>query len=204
MTKALLVTHDQNFSSTTCKSLGFYGLNAYSVPNEKLAWEVLQKKKIDFVIIDLYLKEGSGLALYKSLRYMGEKIPVMMAGTDAMDELILKDLSLYNYDYILKSMKCDQVKEKLRHFLAPMLLNQIHSCGQELNPLERDIFLLLLRRSGEFVHPKQLKKMLEVARDLPGMSLTYFMVSFKEKLKSLGYLNIKFMKHQGYMLQFVA
>lgn len=224
MTKVLLVSNDSETRNIIDKTLTYNGFIVHTAAESIFAWKYLQEIRFDFVMVDMKLSGESGLAFYKSLRQMGNNIPLMMIGEGALDNFMLKDLSLENYDFILKPIKFNELRVKINQFLSRNAVNErmlsfgdlkIDSRQQllifrnkmlQLSKIELDILVLLAQKSGEVIHPKKIAKILEKESKLYTMSTFYYISKLREKLKKYGgeALDISFVKDEGYILSFPA
>ena len=220
MTKALIVSNDLPARRDIERTLEFCSFTAHAASTSSEAWRELSLVRFDVVLVAMKLKDESGLAFYKSLRHAGLETPVLMMGEDALDELILKDLSVENYDFVLKPIKFKMLREKINVLLEnKMVRESILAFGElrinnkehvvtfrdkllDLSKMELAILKLLVRKGGEVIHPKRISKLLEKE----SMSAFYCISKLRQKLKQYGSeaLEISFVKDQGYRLIYQA
>jgi len=218
MSKILLVSHNLVTTNLVRKNLDVMG-HIYSLaPDSKTAIKIIQKKRFDVVMIDLNLSGESGLALYRTIRQAGMNIPVLMMGDDDLDEIILKDWSTKNYDYIIGATRYAYLDRKLQSCVRidddkfirfdEMCIDvreQIVTFGEELinlSSMELDVLVILAQRGGAIIHPRKLIKILEREGKFHAMTTFYCISLLREKMKKLTNqaLEIRFIENQGYKL----
>lgn len=221
MRKILLVSNDHVARKIIDKTLTFNNLFVAMAEGSTKAWQSLVETKFEFVIIDTNLEsQESGLSLYRTLRQLGNNIPVMMMGEGSFDKLLLKNLATENYDYILKPIRYRKLKMKVNNFIKQ---NQNSSkiftfgdfeidtrqklliCGEkllQLSSLELDIMMLLARKSGQIIDPRKIALLLESEGRYYKDSAKDFMHVLREKLKRLESeaLELTLVKDKGYKL----
>lgn len=220
MKKILLVTNDQAAQKTIEKTLTFNNILVTAVDESKQAWNALVGTKFEFVMIDTNLKGESGLSLYKTLRQLGNNIPVMMMGEGNFDKLMLKNLSKENYDYLLKPLRYRTLKMKVNQFLRQNKdTDQNFTLGNleidtrqkllvygekllQLSTLELDIMMMLAKKSGQVIDPRKIAYLIESEGRFYKDSAGALMSTLKEKLKRLESetLDISLIKDKGYKL----
>lgn len=220
MKKILLVSNDHAAQKTIEKTLTFNNILVTAVNESKKAWNALVETKFEFVMIDTNLKEESGLSLYKTLRQVGNNIPVMMLGEGNFDKIMLKNLSHENYDYILKPIRYRTLKIKVNHFLRSnkdtnknFMLGRLEIDTRQkllvygekllqLSSLELDIMMMLAKKSGQVIDPRKIAYLIESEGRFYKDSAGLLMSTLKEKLKRLEAetLDICFIKDKGYKL----
>lgn len=221
MKKILLVSNDHAARKIIDKTLTFNNLFVAMAEGSAKAWQSLVETKFEFVIIDTQLEnQESGLSLYKTLRQLGNNIPVMMLGEGSFDKLLLKNLANENYDYILKPIRYRKLKMKVNNFLkqnndSSKILTfgdleidarqKLLVCGEkllQLSALELDIMMLLARKSGQIIDPRKIALLLESEGRYYKDSAKDFMFALKDKLKRLESeaLELTLVKDKGYKL----
>jgi len=85
--------------------------------NTSEAWQVLEATRPELVIVDISLRQNSGLDLVKNLRTRYPQLPVLILSMH--DELLYAERSLRAGagGYIMKSEAPDQVRLAIRHVL---------------------------------------------------------------------------------------
>lgn len=222
MTKVLIVSSDHPTKTALFKNLSYNGFIVHTTAFSSDVWKYLEEINFDFILIDLYLIGESGLALYKSLRQFGFKIPIMMIGEGDFDEIILKDLSHQHYEYIIKPIVYSDLKTRINRLINPRLQDDsFFTFGEykidrkqqilhfkdklvNLSKMELDILVLLAQKSGDIIHPKKIAKMFEKQNINFSMSTFYYVSKLRQKLRKMGChaLDITFIENEGYKLAY--
>jgi len=114
MDKSILVAEDNaELLNLICEYLNANGWTTHSATTLDQATQLLEKNKIDVVLTDFHLAEGSGRQLCRWVKNKKEmKIPVfMMTGTPYVTE---NDFNIYQFDKVfIKPVKLKELKEAL-------------------------------------------------------------------------------------------
>lgn len=128
-------------------------IEIYEADSEKTALEIIQKKNINMFLIDISLKESSGLDLAIKIR----KIPKyefsnMVFLTTHMDYMLRAFKQVHCYDYILKPYSSNEVQVMLNKLIN----REINICNNERDELmeEKDKEFAINIRNGIFVRIK--------------------------------------------------
>ena len=222
MSKVLLITNDSALTKLVDLTLKYNGFIVQSATHAEAAWALLSEVRFDLIMLDYNLKNESGVAFYKSLRQLGTSIPVLMLGEGELDEFILKDLSTDHYDYLMKPFKFRELKIKINALMKQEDdVNEFISFGEfqidvkqqllmvrdrilQLGKMEMHILLLLARKTGGFVSPQKLKKLMESEGNFYNMTTFYYVSRLRNKMKQFAgeVVDIVLIKDQGYQLQF--
>ncbi len=220
MTKVLIVSSDHETKKSISKCLSYNGFTVHTTSIASDVWRFFDEIRFEFIMIDLYLIGESGLSLYKSMRQFGYHVPVIMMGEGEFDSVILKDLALENYDYVIKPIKFNELKLKVNHFLEKNFASdRVFTFGDfqidkrqgiitfrdklvQLSKMELDILMMLAQKGGEFIHPKKLSIMFEKQNMFFTMSTFYYVNRLRQKLRKFGHdaLDIIFIENLGYRL----
>lgn len=201
MTKILVLSNDRSLKNLVEVTLKFSDLNLYLAESSKQAWKLLDNTFFNLILVDFELKHESGLAFYKAIRQFEKNIPVIMIGQGRYDELILKDLSLEFYDYILKPFKFTELKKKINKLLNNYDLDNapVNSCGLifdfkkgmviikdkiiYLTRLELRLLMLLTKKAGNVVSLKKIKLHLEKEEKMHQLCCSYLINRLRKKLE---------------------
>jgi two-component system KDP operon response regulator KdpE len=222
MTKVLLLTNDSSLKKLIDLTLTYSGFIVHTVVRSHEAWQLLDQVKFDLVMIDYRLSDNTGLEFYKSLRQLGSNVPVLMIGEGDFDAFMLKDLSIDNYDFLLKPFKFRELKDKINSLLKMNTQSDEVVCFGELKidlrqhlvsvkdkiiqlgKMEMRILILLAKKAGNIVDPKTIKKLIEDEGNIPTMTSFYYVNKLSQKMKSFSgeALEIVLIRNQGYILKF--
>lgn len=116
MNNLLLVEDDFSLSGTIEYYLKSEGFNVFVSRDIRNAKNILDNNKINLIILDITLPDGSGLDLCKSIREYSD-IPLIFL--TAMDEEIdiIKGLDLGADDYITKPFKARELLSRIKSLL---------------------------------------------------------------------------------------
>lgn len=221
MTKVLLLTNDSSLKKLVDLTLTYSGFTVHTAGRSEEAWHLLDQVKFSFVMIDYRLSDNSGLEFYKSLRQLGSNLPVLMIGEGDFDAFMLKDLSVDNYDFLLKPFKFRELKVKINSLLKINTQSDEVVCYGELKidlrqhlvsvkdkiiqlgKMEMRILILLAKKAGNIVDPKAIKKLIEDEGNIPRMTSFYYVSKLRHKMKSFSgeALEIVLIRNQGYILK---
>lgn len=221
MTKVPLLTNDFSLKKLVDLTLTYSGFTVHTAGRSEEAWNLLDQVKFNFVMIDYRLSENTGLVFYKSLRQLSLNLPVLMIGEGDFDAFMLKDLSIDNYDFILKPFKFRELKVKINSLLKMNTQSDEVVCYGELKidlrkhlvsikdkimqlgKMEMRILVLLAKKAGNIVDPKTIKKLIEDEDNIPTMTSFYYVSKLSKKMKSFSgeALEIVLIRNQGYILK---
>lgn len=112
--RILLVEDDQMIGEEVREGLIRRGFTTEWVRTVTSGEEALKIDKFDLLVLDLGLPDGSGLDLLKSLRGMGNAIPVIiLTAWDAVSDRI-KGLDSGSDDYMVKPFDLDELAARIR------------------------------------------------------------------------------------------
>lgn len=112
--RILLVEDDQMIGEEVREGLTRRGFTTEWVRTVTSGEEALKIDKFDLLVLDLGLPDGSGLDLLKSLRGMGNVIPVIiLTAWDAVSDRI-KGLDSGSDDYMVKPFDLDELAARIR------------------------------------------------------------------------------------------
>lgn len=221
MSKVLIISNDKATSGLIQKTLYYSGFTTHAARDSDGAFRLLGEIRFDFLIVDMELKDESGLAFYKAIRKLGNKVPIVMMGEGDFDLFMLTDLSEESYDFIMKPMNFDVLRRKINAIMAHSVYQdkwvnfgdlrvdrrqQLVSFRNkiiQLSSVEIDLMVLLAQKSGKVIHPRKLAKLLESEGRSYAMTTFFYISRLREKLTKLGdeALEIAFIKDEGFKLK---
>jgi two-component system response regulator VicR len=91
--KVLLIDDDKDLSFIISETISKYGYNVVLAYSEEMAYEILEKKKFDVIILDINLPDSSGFKICNEIR-KNSQVPIIFASarssvSDRIDSLNL-------------------------------------------------------------------------------------------------------------------
>lgn len=97
----LIVDDEADLAKMTCEYFELFDVSCAYVTDAAACKEFLDSHKVDVLLLDINLSEGSGFALCKSLRETSD-IPILFISARQSDEDVLIALNIGGDDYIKK------------------------------------------------------------------------------------------------------
>ena len=103
-TKTILVVDDERALSTALKmKLESQGFQVVTAENGKKALDVVQKQKIDVIILDLIMPVMNGFDFIEAQQALGMKVPVIVLSNLGQEQDIKRMKALGINSYLIKS-----------------------------------------------------------------------------------------------------
>jgi DNA-binding response OmpR family regulator len=203
MYNLLLVEDDYSLADTLVYYLKGEGFNVLLGRNVKEAESFLDAEKIDLIILDISLPDGSGLDLCKKIRETSD-IPLIFL--TAMDEEfdIIRGLDLGADDYITKPFKARELLSRIKSLLrrvgkksTPVIkINDVTidtkqfkvykaDIELELTSLEYRLLLFLVENKGQVLTREQILNSMWDSFDkyVNDNTLTVYIKRLREKIE---------------------
>lgn len=113
----LLVEDDQGIQDMLQFSLSQDGYTINAAHTVKQAWEVIENKAIDIVLLDWMLPDNSGIDLLHRIRKYHSQLPVIMVTAKTEEEDRVLGLDVGADDYITKPFSLRELKSRLQAVL---------------------------------------------------------------------------------------
>jgi two-component system phosphate regulon response regulator PhoB len=113
----LIVEDDQGIQDMLAYALEPEGYQLYSALTVKDAWEVIEAKAPDLVLLDWMLPDSSGIDLLHRIRKYHSKLPVIMLTAKAEEEDRVLGLDMGADDYIVKPFSIKELKSRIQAVL---------------------------------------------------------------------------------------
>jgi two-component system, NtrC family, response regulator AtoC len=117
MATILVVDDERTIREGLVRSLRASGFEARAVEGLAAARAEIQKGGLDAVLLDIRLKDGSGLSLLSELRASHPSLPVVMATAYGDSERTIEAMKLGAFDYLTKPFDLDRLADTLRRAL---------------------------------------------------------------------------------------
>jgi len=116
-TSILMVEDDQGIQDMLSYALEPEGYKLYSALTVKEAWEIIEKKAPDLILLDWMLPDSSGIDLLHRVRKYHSKLPVIMLTAKAEEEDRVLGLDMGADDYIVKPFSVKELKSRIQAVL---------------------------------------------------------------------------------------
>ena len=156
MKKILIIEDDKNLQEGLAFSLKLEKYEILTASTIKQSMEFLQSEKIDLILLDCNLPDGSGFDLCTKIKQK-EEIPILMltARDTEMDEV--KALELGMDDFMSKPFSLAVLKARIKKLIGkrePQM--KLVSSGIECSKIEYQILVYLMENSGMVLSKEQI------------------------------------------------
>lgn len=112
--KILVVEDDTNIRQGLVEALSREGYSLIAAENGKVALEMYQQEKPDFIILDIMMPELDGYAVCREIRKQDEQIPIIFlsAKDEEIDRVV--GLELGADDYISKPFGIHEIRARIK------------------------------------------------------------------------------------------
>ncbi len=185
------------------KSLEQEGFQVFTAYDGEEAWEVFEKRDLDFIILDLMLPKVDGISLCRMIREKSEVPIIMLTAKDSDIDKIL-GLELGADDYMTKPFNTRELIARIRAIVRRMEKQQgkasaytsknlrvdaidrsvrISDREIELTPKEYDILELLIRNKGQVFTREQIFQFIWNEPCFDTRTIDVHIKNLREKLK---------------------
>lgn len=99
----LLFLHDDNkITKNIVSLLGLFVKEVFLAKDNKKAFHILLKEKIDLIIVDSHLKNESGIDFIEKVRLRDQQIAIILISDHKNEEILFRVVSLKLSGYIVK------------------------------------------------------------------------------------------------------
>ncbi len=117
MTTILVVDDDANLLKMMRRTLIYEGFSVQTAENGVDALRVLEKKRVDVIVLDWMMPEMDGITLTAELRAMGDDTPILMLTARDTVEDRVTGLDSGADDYLMKPFAPSELQARLRALL---------------------------------------------------------------------------------------
>ncbi|RMF88630.1 MAG: sigma-54-dependent Fis family transcriptional regulator [Nitrospinota bacterium] len=152
----LIVDDEETFRKVLSKELAFMGYEVIAVPGGEEACQVVRRREIDVVLLDIKMPGMGGVETLKRLRELSPLTEViMLTGHGTIDDAV-QSMKLGAYDYLTKPCKLDELESViLKAWEKRNLVRQNVALRQELTRREQFPYLIgqspQLKAIGEMI-----------------------------------------------------
>lgn len=112
--RILIVDDDKSMADIISDTLGEYGYEPYSAYSLEAAYELLSKKTVELIILDINLPDGLGFDFCKDLRKYSN-VPIIFASARTMEDDRIQSFDIGGDDFLSKPYS---LKELVSHVNA--------------------------------------------------------------------------------------
>lgn len=113
--KILVVDDEPDFQETVVKRLIDRGFEAVGADDGYSCMDILGKKDMDIVILDVKMPGMDGLEVLKKIKLKWPLVEVIMLTGHASVESGIQGMELGAFDYVMKPYKLEDLIHKLEH-----------------------------------------------------------------------------------------
>ncbi len=115
MTAVLLIDDDRSVCHTVSRGLeNDQSIEVFSVNDGEAALRVLNDHAPSVCLLDVYLGDENGLELFRKIRAIDGKIPVIFITSDTSSETAIQAMHAGAYDYLAKPVDVGQLRQLTR------------------------------------------------------------------------------------------
>jgi DNA-binding response OmpR family regulator len=115
--KVLLAEDDKNLGAVLKAYLEVKGYQTTLCINGKEAFDMYNKKKFDFCILDVMMPVKDGFTLAQEIRKLDKKIPILFLTAKSLQEDKLKGFDLGGDDYLTKPFSMEELLVRMKAIL---------------------------------------------------------------------------------------
>ncbi|XZE20358.1 sigma-54-dependent transcriptional regulator [Pirellulaceae bacterium SH449] len=111
MPKVLIIDDDRSVRHTVERGLnGYCGISVESAADGDIGLELIETHKPLVVLLDVYLPNHNGLELFRKIRAIDRKLPVIFITGDTSSETAIQAMRVGAFDYLSKPLDITQIK----------------------------------------------------------------------------------------------
>lgn len=115
--KILLAEDDKNLGAVLKAYLEAKGFQTTLCVNGKEAFDVFNKKKIDFCILDVMMPVKDGFTLAQEIRKLDKHIPILFLTAKSMQEDKIRGFEIGGDDYLTKPFSMEELLMRMKAIL---------------------------------------------------------------------------------------
>ena len=111
MTKILVIDDDRSVRHLVARALdGYHGFSVCSASDGDAGLQLLESEQPAVLLLDVFLPEYNGLELFRKIRIMDSKLPVIFITGDTSSETAIEAMRAGAYDYLSKPLNVEQLR----------------------------------------------------------------------------------------------
>ncbi|HLE09635.1 MAG: hypothetical protein A2504_07070 [Bdellovibrionales bacterium RIFOXYD12_FULL_39_22] len=209
MIHILLVEDDQMIARGIQINLELEGYKFSLAENLKMAFDINQTEKINLVVLDIGLPDGSGFEFLKKIRGSGSRLPIIILTAQTDEDFVVEGLQLGANDYMRKpfgnkellariktALKEPQRRDRQLRFEDLLIIIEKRKVmfGEtliDLNPREFDILLYMIERADSIITRESLLQVFDKDGEIFDRTIDSHVSHLRASLKKMGVTSIK-------------
>ena len=111
MTKVLIIDDDRTVRHIVATGLnGHFGISVVQAEDGDVGLELLETERPSVVLLDVFLPEHNGLELFRKIRAIDRKLPVIFITGDTSSETAIQAMRAGAFDYLSKPLNIQQIR----------------------------------------------------------------------------------------------
>jgi DNA-binding response OmpR family regulator len=115
--KVLLAEDDKNLGAVLKAYLEAKGYNTTLCINGKEAFDIFNKKKVDFCIVDVMMPIKDGFTLAQEIRRLDKHIPILFLTAKSLQEDKIRGFEIGGDDYLTKPFSMEELLMRMKAIL---------------------------------------------------------------------------------------
>lgn len=111
MTKVIVIDDDRMVRLIVEKGLNSIGIHVISASLAMDGLQLVETEKPDVALVDVSLPEMNGFELFRKIRAIDSKIPMIFVTSDVSSETTIEAMRLGAFDYLAKPVNLDQLRK---------------------------------------------------------------------------------------------
>jgi len=107
----LVIDDDRAIRLMVERGLNAVGFDVRSASTAEEGLDMVRRSPPDVALVDVYLPEMNGLELYRKLRALDRKLPIIFITADNSSETTIEAMRLGAFDYLAKPLNLEQLRE---------------------------------------------------------------------------------------------
>jgi DNA-binding response OmpR family regulator len=112
--RVLVVDDEEDFLESIVRRLELRGVEADGVANGAAALELLTRKQVDVVVLDIKMPGMDGIETLRQIRRLYPEVEVIVLTGHASQEFQRLGRELGAFDYLIKPVRIETVLERIR------------------------------------------------------------------------------------------
>ncbi|MGN6132843.1 MAG: sigma 54-interacting transcriptional regulator [Aureliella sp.] len=110
MSKVLIIDDDRLIRATVQRGLASEGFEVIEAANAAEGLAAVDAHRPDVALVDVFMPEMNGLELFRKIRALDRKLPMIFVTSDTSSETTIEAMRLGAFDYLAKPINLQQLK----------------------------------------------------------------------------------------------